>query len=305
VKDQILCGFDGSAGSLEAARWAGAEATRRRAGLMLLACYTAPFVTDFDPAASFLSAVDTIALRDATRANVDDLATTLSESWSGLAVDACVAQARADRALIEHAAQADLLVLGATGSGDPHTALIGSVVRSVLRDSPCPVVVVPVAKPSREVPRVVVGIDGTSRSAAALDWAVDECDLLRGELKVVHAYSYPYEHVEGSSTVARELLRVDAARQLEREVERARERGASPVEGHLACGGVARVILEHGADADLVVVGMRRDASRSRYLAGLGSVIEALVARPPCPVAVVHEGHPISRQCGADGRVGR
>jgi nucleotide-binding universal stress UspA family protein len=289
VKHHILCGFDGSAGSVEAARWAAAEATRRRAGLTLLACYTEPFVTDFDPSASFLSAVDTIALRDATRAKVDDLATRLSDSWPGLAVDACVAHARAARALIAHAAQADLLVLGATGSGDPHAALVGSVVRSVLRDSPCPVVVVPVAGPPGEVPRVVVGTDGTSRSAAALDWAVDECDLLRGELEVVHAYSYPYEHVEGSSTVARDLLRVDAATQLARGVERARGRGASKVEGHLACGGVARVLLERGEDADLVVIGMRRDASRSRYLAGLGSVIEALVARPPCPAAVVPE----------------
>lgn len=289
MNDHILCGFDGSAGSVEAAHWAAAEATRRHAGLTLLACYFEPFVSDSEPATRFLSAVDTIALREATRVKVDELAMRLSELWPGLTVNAYAVHARPNRALIEQAAQADLLVLGASGSTETSDPFIGSVVRSVIRESPCTIVVVPTAKPLADVPRVVVGIDGTSRSAAALDWAIDECDLLHGDLEVVHAYSYPYGQLDGASDVAGDLLRVDAATHLDRAVERARDRGASNVEGHLACGRVAAVINERGADADLVVIGMRHYAPHSLYMAVLGSVAEALVSRPPCPVVVVHE----------------
>jgi nucleotide-binding universal stress UspA family protein len=289
MNDHIICGFDGSVGSVEAANWAAAEATRRAAGLTLLACYIEPMVTDFAPAARFLSAVDTIALRDRTRARVDELAAQLSASWPGLAVTACALHARANRALVEQGAKADLLVLGATGSSETSSPFMGSVVRSVVRNSPCPVVVVSAARPVGEVPRVVVGTDGTRHSAAALDWAIDECDLLRGQLDVVHAYSYPYDRVDESSDVARDLLRIDAATHLERAVERAQERGGSKVEGHLAFGSPADVIRQQGEGADLVVIGMRHYEPHSLYLAVLGSVAEKVVSKPPCPVAVVHE----------------
>jgi nucleotide-binding universal stress UspA family protein len=294
----IICGYDGSKVSAAAASWAADEARRRGAGLTVLACYVEPTVSDFGLSSAFLSTVTTIHLRDATQAHVDELVTELAQTHPGLAVNAIVVHGRPSQQLVVQAAQADLLVIGSTGSSGTSSfmgsvaasSFMGSVAREVVRNSPCPVVVVPGEHRMPECPRVVMGVDGTVRSDAALEWGVDECDLVRGELEIVHAYSYPYASEWESSGEARDLMRIDAANVLEWAVDRARTRGGSKVDGQLVEGRPADVILERAREADLVVIGTRRFDPHSVYIAVLGSVAETVVGRPPCPVAVVREG---------------
>ena len=271
---------------------------RRNAGLTVLACYVEPTMSDFGLTSSFLSAVKTIKLRDATQAHVDELVTELAQTHPGLPVNAVVMHGRPSQELVLQAEHADLLVIGSFGSsawtssflGSVATSsFMGSVARAVVRNSPCPVVVVPGERSMPECPRVVLGVDGTVRSAAALEWAVDECDLVRGELEVVHAYSYPYTSDWESSGEARDLMRIDAANVLERAVDRARTRGGSKVDGQLVEGPPAHAILDQARDADLVVIGTRHFDPHSVYIAVLGSVAESVAGRPPCPVAVVRE----------------
>ena len=176
MHDHIITGFDGSKDSHAAAAWAAGEAVRRRAGLTVLGCYIEPTVTDFGLSSAFRSAVDTITLRDATQAHVDELAAELARSHPGLAVNASAVHGRPRQQLVEQAEQSDLLVIGATGSSG---SFMGSVARSVIRNSPCPVVVDPGTQVMTEHPRVVVGVEGTDRSTAALEWAIDECDLIQ------------------------------------------------------------------------------------------------------------------------------
>ena len=294
MHDHIISGYDGSRGSAAAASWAADEALRRGSGLTVLGCYMEPKMTDFGLSSLFPSPVNAITLGESTQAHVDELAADLAESHPGLAVNACVAHGRAPQQLVEHAEQSDLLVIGATGSGGSATSFMGSVVRSVIRNSPCPVVVVPGGNTMPDIPRVVLGVEGGVRSAAALEWAIDESDLMRGELEIVHAYSYPYADGGHTPSEARDLLRIDAANELERAVERARTRGGSKVDGHLIEGRPASAIIERARGADLVVIGIHREPT-SLYLAVLGSVAETVVSHPPCPVAVVRDAQIASR----------
>jgi nucleotide-binding universal stress UspA family protein len=136
-------------------------------------------------------------------------------------------------------------------------------------------------------PRVVVGIDDSNEAKAALDWAIDEADLWRAGLTIVHAWSYPYG-LDSPATAKHDVMRVDAACELERAVERANSRGGSSVDGMLVEGNAAEAIVEAASGADLVVVGSRgRGGLRSLVL---GSVSSAVICHSPCPTVVVR-GH--------------
>lgn len=289
MHNHIITGYDGSETSAAAVSWAADEAVRKNAGLTVIACYIEATMTDFGLSSVWPTSGDGNDLREVTQAQVDGLATGLAQSHPGLVVNAVAVHGRPQRELVEQAEHADLVVIGATGSSGNASPFMGSVARAVVRYSPCPTVVVSQAHTPAERPRVVVAVDGTDGSVAALDWAVDEADVLEGELEVVHAYSYPYAAGHAAPSEARDLLQVDAATQLERAVERARERGGSKVEGVLVEGRPANVILDRANGADLVVIGMRHYEPHSVYLAVLGSVAETIVGRPPCPVAVVRQ----------------
>jgi nucleotide-binding universal stress UspA family protein len=140
-----------------------------------------------------------------------------------------------------------------------------------------------------ERPRVVVAIDGSVRSEASLEWAIDETDLLGGQLLVVHAFSYPYGDGGETLSSARDLMRVDATRRLDQAVERARARGGAEVDGRLAEGRPGAEIVTSADGADLIVVGTRQ-RSAALHVAVLASVAEAVISHAPCPVAVVREG---------------
>ena len=40
--------------------------------------------------------------------------------------------------------------------------------------------------------RIVVGVDGSDQSRAAMDWAVEESRLRAGEIQALTAWSFPY-----------------------------------------------------------------------------------------------------------------
>ena len=290
MRDHIITAHDGSPLSAAAARWAADEALRRGIGLTVVACYSARTTTHLGvSSAPSLSAVP-LRVRDEAWSRVDKLAGELAEVRPGLVANACVVEGRAQRELVELAERADLLVVGSTGSGRPAGSSIGSVTRAVLQGSPCPVVLVPGEHTMREVPQVTAAVDGTERSAAALEWAVDETDLLGGELTVVHAFSCSAigRDTDQVSNEASHLMRIEASLVLEEAVDRARTRGSSKVEGQLAEGRAATEVVRCARVADLLVVGTRRRSPRL-HLSMVGSVAEAVVRHAPCPVVVVRE----------------
>ncbi|ARX81365.1 hypothetical protein SMD44_00763 [Streptomyces alboflavus] len=137
---------------------------------------------------------------------------------------------------------------------------------------------------------LIVGVDGSPPSLAALDWAADEAERGSLALRVVHASGWEwYEGHEPSFGINREAVRAQADRVLAAAAARVgeRTRAAGVTSGVLDEDPAAALIRESRRAAG-VVVGSR---GRGR-LAGLllGSVSLSVAARASCPVTVVRGG---------------
>jgi nucleotide-binding universal stress UspA family protein len=122
-------------------------------------------------------------------------------------------------------------------------------------------------------PKVVVGVDGSPESDAALRIAYEEARARHGELIVVHAWQFPPFGPSGDD-------RRRAEEQLADSVER-----VVPVIEKLVGGDARYALARESSDAALLVVGSR---GRGRVSAAmLGSVSSYLLHHATCPVEVI------------------
>ncbi|MQA96345.1 MAG: universal stress protein [Streptosporangiales bacterium] len=151
---------------------------------------------------------------------------------------------------------------------------------------------------------VVVGVDGSGASLRALEWAVEEAQLRRAPLRVVHAITRPvYDVPVGPAPLAPVGEEARKQAQLLLEDAHARVSGLAPevgVETQSAVGFPAAVMLSQSRDACLVAVG-------ARGLGGVGAIVVGsvgveLAARAACPVAVLPD-NAIDDQPGERGVV--
>jgi nucleotide-binding universal stress UspA family protein len=139
------------------------------------------------------------------------------------------------------------------------------------------------------VRRIVVGVDGSEESVAALRWACREARLRAAEVHAVLAlesachqvasYAVPTpRHSGGSWGAARAVLRrsVNEAASLYPGVTLRTE---------ITEGLAARVLLDDAQEADMLVLG-RTSRSPDPYR-GAGPVIRACLRAAPCPVVVI------------------
>ncbi|MFW2380176.1 MAG: universal stress protein [Acidimicrobiales bacterium] len=86
-------------------------------------------------------------------------------------------QGSAGRCLVEAAEDADLLVVGCRGRSAAAEILLGSVGSYCVKHARVPVAIVPETAHLRgPLSRLVVGVDGSDNSRAALRWALDHVD---------------------------------------------------------------------------------------------------------------------------------
>ncbi len=144
---------------------------------------------------------------------------------------------------------------------------------------------------------IVVGVDGSEESRAALRWAVEEARLRKAAVFAVHAWWAVPELEPGTPVLDEdwERLRDQEAERFVREfvehtlgATRARvEITAVPVQGVTA----SAALLEAARDADLLVVGSRGVGGFKGLL--LGSVGQQCLQHAGCPVVIVRAGpHP-------------
>lgn len=134
---------------------------------------------------------------------------------------------------------------------------------------------------------VVVGVDPTTHTDIALEWAARYADAHRRPLLLVHACGVPtvYQNFSGTSTNRREL-RIAGRRTLDRAFDLVRSRRPGvDVRVHLGIGTPKDVLLDSVEGAHLLVVGSRGRGSLAALL--LGSVSLGVSAQAPCPVAVI------------------
>jgi len=136
----IVVGVDGSEHSLDALRWAAAEAKLRGATLRVVASFSTPLMsTGYEvavPDSADLSAASTTMLNAA----LDSVRS--SGVLDGVDVITEVLEGHAGEQLIRLSENADLLVVGARGHGGFLGLLMGSVTTYVVNHALCPVVVV-------------------------------------------------------------------------------------------------------------------------------------------------------------------
>ncbi|MBL0887765.1 universal stress protein [Myceligenerans indicum] len=133
---------------------------------------------------------------------------------------------------------------------------------------------------------VVVGVDGSPESLAALDWAAAAADRHTAQLTVLSMYETARDPLPGVQVELKDL-RVSAEQALHRAEGRlgGRRPGGHAAEFAVTAAAPARVLVQRSQTADLVVVGRRGLGTVSRAL--LGSVSSTVVARAHGPVVVV------------------
>lgn len=141
----------------------------------------------------------------------------------------------------------------------------------------------------RSRPRlVVVGVDGSPESEAALRFAADEAKLRSALLRIVCAWT-PSDAGYMGEVFAPTPDAFDQAEHHAEDVLRAaleRLQGEPlEIEAVAEEGGPAAVLLEQAADAELLVAGSRGLGAAKRLM--LGSVSQDLARHARCPVVIV------------------
>lgn len=297
---RLVVGVDGSPGSRAALGHALTTAARR-GGDVEVVC-TFPLILSWTGGAP-LEAPHTDVIRDETEAVTRDFvaevrsdpAVAVVPGVSEVPVTPRVTVGPAAQELVDRSREADLLVVGSRGRGAVRSALLGSVALHCATHAHCPVVVVrPTAVGRPQQSRVVVGLDGSDRSRAALVAAVDEAGRRGADVVAVAAY-LPVDYwpdpsdlpVPSSDEICADVLR--GAQDMVREVLAATGSPGVPV-AHVRIevvrGAATDLLLERAEQADLLVVGSRgRGALRGLLL---GSVALHCVLHATCPVLVVH-----------------
>ena len=277
---RLLIGVDESIEGGNALRWAARLAAELGTDLTVVSAVLPPF----EPPTP----------EDAER-HRDELAAKLDRLWARSArsydVDARTEVVDGDprQALLEVAARtdADLVVVGQVGGEgeDPGFLHLGSVAEYLAHHTDRPLAVIPHDGPSRPPGRVVVGVDGSTESGAAVDWAAALTEQAGGELLAVNVQSPSAER--GAADTPDDWLHFLVEGQIPQWTRPATDRGveATPVavRARRPAEGLLRAAADH--EADLLVVGARGTGG----FAGLrlGGTALATLHRADLPLALV------------------
>jgi nucleotide-binding universal stress UspA family protein len=136
--------------------------------------------------------------------------------------------------------------------------------------------------------RIVVGVDGSEPSKQALRWGAHLAARFGARLDAVAAWDFPTGY--GFASVPPDW---DPARDMRQALDETVQAvfGDQPPAGlrrETREGGAARVLIEAGQGATMLVVGSRGHGGFTGLL--LGSVSSNVAEHAPCPVLIIH-GH--------------
>ncbi|MFR9805488.1 universal stress protein [Pseudonocardia sp. RS010] len=181
---EVVVGVDGTPASRSALRWALDRADRRGGAVLAVT------VADTPPPPVGAGGAAALPPQDLTAAAAAELEGMVTEEAAGRSAPVRTRVLTGDpvTGLAEQARSARLLVLGNRG-GERLGGVVGSVGRSCGRQVDCPTARVPADGGRGAEPVLVVGMEGTEHSRAALRWAVGEA----GPAERVEAVAVQYE----------------------------------------------------------------------------------------------------------------
>jgi nucleotide-binding universal stress UspA family protein len=279
----VVVGVDGSPASEAAVEWAVRYATTRRRPLAIVKATG-------DPGNSVEilgSAEARRVLRTKARRITDYTLGVVKRLAPDLEVDVTTPVEDARQALVDFSDRASIIVLGTRGRGPVRSMMLGSVSTAVAAHAQCPVAVVRPAERDDEgrLAHVVVGVDGSPASTAAVEFAFDLASMEGRDLDGVHCWSTNDTFIDPVSY----QQRLDHADQHERLLNEALAGYTEKfpdvvVHRHLPDASPAAGLVELSETAAAVVVGSR---GRSGVKSVFGSVSRSVLEHAHCTVIVV------------------
>lgn len=283
--NRILVGVGGSPAGDAALLWALKEAAQDGSAVTAVMAWQAIPLMWEGPS---LAAADPHP-EQAAKERLDEAVKRVRESAGvdGVDVHMRVVNGPPALALERVAHDADLLVVGRRHDSSAVRIALGSVSSAALHHVPCPVVVVPGnwSAPER-TGRVIVGVDGTAASRAALTWAAQRVVRGGGSLLPVLAVKPFDADVAQQGGGLRQLESAERAR-LEHLARQAAGDAAVDVQPQVLIGSAGHALPNLAQPADLLVVGSRGRGAIAGWL--LGSTSAHLVHSAHVPVVVVRE----------------
>jgi len=144
------------------------------------------------------------------------------------------------------------------------------------------------------VRRIVVGVDNSAESVAALRWACREASFRGAEVHAVHVREALCHSLASYAVPAATATDEVSIEDMVREVK-ADHAPDAKLRIEVVDGLAARVLLDRCAGADMLILGTSSDAPGSPRSAG--PVIRACLRRASCPVVVISAAQaPASRR---------
>jgi nucleotide-binding universal stress UspA family protein len=263
MQSYVVVGIDGSPSSVAAAQYAADWAACLGQDLHLLHGYRHD-----DP--------DEDALRR--------IAVSLAAGHPGLAVARHRMPGGGAAALVEESRHAGLTVVGSRGGGTIASVALGATATIVATHAHGPVVIArPPAKPPASGNPVLVGVDGSDHSIAALDFAFDIAARTGAPVVAMHVWwAGPLSSVADGKQIP-----AQAGHALSDALEPWRQKypDVQLTERLVHSANAAEELVDESANAGLVVVGTRGHGGFAGLL--LGSVSLSVAQHAHCPVAIV------------------
>ncbi|WP_109522689.1 MULTISPECIES: universal stress protein [Nocardia] len=288
----IVVGVDGSEGSRLAVRWAAEAAARRHRPLLIVHGIDLLMVSSTAGGHDVMAPSVIDAVRTHGTTVVGEAAETARQVASGLDVETELSDESPTRLLIDYSRTAHLVVLGATGNAGAF-AHLGSTLLAVTSHGHGSIVVVRTDDPDRKLRDegpVVVGVDGSPVSEAAVAAAFAEASARGAELVAVHSWSdWDAGQFAGKRSSAVDVNQLETA-----EFAILAERTAGWQEKYpdvrvirkVYLAGPSAQLMQWSMSAQLVVVGSRGRGGFTGLL--MGSTSNFLVQHAHCPVLVAH-----------------
>ncbi len=289
---QVVVGVDDSAESSRAAGWAAGEAVRRRTGLVLVSAYSVPHrgLLAYDVMSEDYA---NVLLGEQQRLH-RTVAAELLHTHPGLPISSAVETGHPVDVLLGRSVGAALLVVSTRERGRFRRVVGGSVAMALAAHANVPVAVIRPGAAGKQTGPVVVGVDGSANSRAALAVAFEAAAIRGVDLVALHAWHDDMTFEVNESGVIGADIGDEGLLQIERALVSEELAGWSErypdvvVHPVVRKGDAATVLLEQGAAGSMIVVGSRGRGGFKGAL--LGSTSQDLIARADAPVVVVRSG---------------
>jgi nucleotide-binding universal stress UspA family protein len=204
-----------------------------------------------------------------------------------------VVEGNPSRILLEASEHAAMLVVGCRGHGIFADIVLGSVSATCVAHAKCPVLVV--HEEPKLAEKIVVGVDGSSSSISALQWAGEHSKQLNLPIEVITTWSQNFAY---SGMVAYASGAIDTSHALAQEAEATLEQETAlrkafaniPIPSNLTTkvieGNPSQVLLKASEGAALLILGCRGNALFADLV--IGSVSNNCAEHAKSPVLIVH-----------------